>query len=52
MAEYEKKNYSCYCLYDVCCVAKAKKDSCEELSERIDAYIKLRYKKMKTSGHC
>ena len=25
MTEYEKKTYSCYCLFDDCCLAKVKK---------------------------
>ena len=35
MNEYEKKIYSCYCLFDDCCFAKAKNETIKQLAERI-----------------
>ena len=52
MNEYEKKTYSCYCLFDVCCLAKAKNESISELSERLKIFIKLKYEEMIKNGHC
>ena len=43
MTEYEKKTYSCYCLFDDCCLAKVKNETIKELSERLHANAKIKY---------
>ena len=34
MDKYEKEFYSCYCLFDVCCLAQAKEENFSKLEKR------------------
>ena len=52
MSEYEKKTYSCYCLFDDCCLAKAKNETIKELFKRLHASAKIKYQEMIKSGLC
>ena len=52
MTECEKKTYSCYCLFDDCCLSKAKNETINELSERLHGSAKIKYQEMIKSGLC
>ena len=52
MTEYEKKTYSCYCLFDDCCLGKVKNETIKELSERLHISAKIKYQEMIETGLC
>ena len=52
MTEYEKKTYSCYCLFGDCCLAKVKNETIKELSERLHISAKIKYQEMINTGLC
>ena len=52
MDEYEQKIYSCYCLFDDCCLSKAKNETIKQLAERIQFSMKKKYQQMIKSGLC
>ena len=44
--------FSCYCLFDVCCLAKENDKSFEEVGKRISVFCKNRYEEMIANGLC
>ena len=44
--------FSCYCLFDVCCLAKENDKTFEEAGKRISVFCKNRYEEMIANGLC
>ena len=45
-----RKIYSCYCLFDVCCLAKAKNESFQEIGLRISNHMNNSYRFLLEKG--
>ena len=53
MEGYEQKIYSCYCLFDVCLLAKGKNDILlSSIADRITCFMEKKYAKMVEKGMC
>ena len=52
MEKYEKEFYSCYCLFDVCCLSQAKEGNFSKLGEKIKSFMRRRSDKILESGRC
>ena len=50
MDKYEKKIYSCYCLFDVCCLSQAKEEDYSTLGKRIKSFMEKKSNKILKSG--
>ena len=44
--------FSCYCLFDICCLAKENDKTFEEVGKRISNFCKNRYEEMIANGLC
>ena len=52
MDKYEKRFYSCYCLFDVCCLSEAKEEEFSTFGKRITLFMQRRSDKILKSGQC
>ena len=52
MEAYEKKIYSCYCLFDVCCLSESKDEDLPQLSKRIETFMRKKYERLLEEGLC
>ena len=48
----KKKLYSCYCLFDVCCLGKVKNESFQELGARVIKHMSVSSKRLLGKGLC
>ena len=53
MDKYEKKYYSCYCLFDVCCLSKAQKEEdFPTFGKKIRLFLDKKCDKIMKLGQC
>ena len=47
-----RKIYSCYCLFDACCLSKVKNESFQKIGLRVSTHMNKSHQFLLKDGHC